>query len=79
MTAVAASAPGLANEPPQPMRLAVVIERYDPDAGGAEKSTAQIVDALLERGHHVTLIAGSAKPDVVRPGVNGLSGVKITS
>ncbi len=51
------------------MRLAVVIERYDPDAGGAEKSTAQIVDALLNRGHHVTLIAGSAKPDVVPPGV----------
>ncbi len=51
------------------LRLAVVIERFDPDAGGAEKSTAQIIDELVKRGHEVTLIAGScpdhAKPDGV--------------
>jgi UDP-glucose:(heptosyl)LPS alpha-1,3-glucosyltransferase len=44
---------------PGPLNLAVIIERYNPDAGGAEKSTAQIVQRLVERGHGVTLIAGA--------------------
>ncbi|MEM8781546.1 MAG: glycosyltransferase family 4 protein [Planctomycetota bacterium] len=54
------------------MRLAVVIERYNPQAGGAEKSTAQIVEQLVQRGHDVTLIAGACKPDHDPPGARVL-------
>ncbi|MEM8495615.1 MAG: glycosyltransferase family 4 protein, partial [Planctomycetota bacterium] len=50
--------------------IAVVIERYHPQAGGAEKSTAQIVEQLVQRGHRVTLIAGACKPDHDPPGVH---------
>ncbi|MFW6060723.1 MAG: glycosyltransferase family 4 protein [Phycisphaeraceae bacterium] len=50
-----------------PMRIALVIERYDPAGGGAERSTAQIAEELARRGHHVTVIAGCI-PDSVEPG-----------
>ncbi|MEM7576573.1 MAG: glycosyltransferase family 4 protein [Planctomycetota bacterium] len=59
----------VAGDPQSPMRIAVVIERYNPQAGGAEKSTAQIVEQLVQRGHAVTLIAGACKPDHDPPGV----------
>ena len=45
------------------MRLAVVIERFDPEAGGAERSTAQIVAELHARGHEVTVITALPQPD----------------
>ena len=51
-----------------PLRLAVVIERYDPPAGGNERSTDQIVRELLSRGHSVTVIAGSAREDAIPEG-----------
>ncbi|MEM1444641.1 MAG: glycosyltransferase family 4 protein [Planctomycetota bacterium] len=57
---------------PSPLRIAVVIERYNPQAGGAEKSTAQIVEQLAQRGHAVTLIAGACKPDHDPPVVDVL-------
>lgn len=44
----------------QAMSLAVVIERYDPSGGGAERSTAQIVRELSARGHRVTLLCAWA-------------------
>ena len=43
------------------MRIAVVIESFDPRAGGNERSTAQILDELSRRGHDVTLITGAIK------------------
>ncbi len=46
------------------MKLAIVIERFHPAGGGAERSTAQIVEELTRRGHTVTLITG-ASPDGV--------------
>jgi UDP-glucose:(heptosyl)LPS alpha-1,3-glucosyltransferase len=42
------------------MKIAIVIERYDPNAGGAERSTAQIAGELVKRGHDVTILAGSS-------------------
>lgn len=44
------------------MRIAIVIEGFDPSGGGAERSTAQIAAELARRGHAVTILAGSA-PD----------------
>lgn len=42
------------------MKIAVVIERYDPAAGGNERSTHQIVRRLVERGHDVTVLTGDS-------------------
>ncbi|MCC7191797.1 MAG: glycosyltransferase family 4 protein [Phycisphaeraceae bacterium] len=44
----------------QAMSLAVVIERFDPGGGGAERSTAQIVRELSARGHRVTVLCAWA-------------------
>ncbi|MEM9883897.1 MAG: glycosyltransferase family 4 protein [Planctomycetota bacterium] len=41
-----------------PLSIAVVIESFDPAAGGNERSTAQTIDELAKRGHRVTLITG---------------------
>jgi len=38
------------------MKIALIIERFNPQAGGAEKSTAQIARHLTQRGHEVTVI-----------------------
>ncbi len=38
------------------MKIAILIERFDPLAGGAERSTAQIAQQLAERGHEVTIL-----------------------
>lgn len=43
---------------PSSLRLAVVIESFNPAAGGNERSTAQIMQELVGRGHAVTLITG---------------------
>ena len=48
------------------MKIAVVIGVYDPRGGGAERSTAQIVDELLGRGHSVTIITGYCPDEVLR-------------
>lgn len=40
------------------MRLAVVIESFNPAAGGNERSTQQIMQELVKRGHAVTLVTG---------------------
>jgi len=46
------------------MRVAVVCERYDPTAGGNERSTAEIVRELAGRGHTVTVLtAGRPRPE----------------
>ncbi len=50
------------------MRIAVVIERFNPHAGGAERSTAQIVAELVKRGHEVTLLCGRTSVEEL-PGV----------
>ena len=39
----------------------MVIESFNPRAGGNERSTAQILDELARRGHDVTLITGAVK------------------
>lgn len=48
------------------MRVAVVIESFNPAAGGNERSTDQIVRELVTRGHEVTLITGAC-PEHARP------------
>ncbi|MEE9213171.1 MAG: glycosyltransferase family 4 protein [Phycisphaeraceae bacterium] len=39
------------------MNLAVVCERFTPFGGGVERSTAQIAQELVARGHRVTILA----------------------
>lgn len=51
------------------MRIALVIEHYDPPRGGAELSSSQIVDALVERGHDLTVLAGRCPDGFRAPGV----------
>lgn len=40
------------------LNIAIFIESFDPLAGGAERSTAQIATELAGRGHKVTILAG---------------------
>ena len=54
--------------PLSPMNLAVLVGVYDPEGGGAERSTSQIVDHLIDRGHKVTIITGYCSPEVEIPG-----------
>lgn len=46
------------------MRLAIVIERYDPAAGGNERSTRQIAAELARRGHAVTILANRVRGEM---------------
>lgn len=52
-----------------PMRIAVVIEQYDPTAGGNERSTSEIVRRLANRGHAVTVVCGWGDASSVPNGV----------
>lgn len=52
-----------------PMKIAIVIESFDPHAGGLERSTAQIAAELAKRGHDVTLLAGRCRDTDCLPGV----------
>jgi UDP-glucose:(heptosyl)LPS alpha-1,3-glucosyltransferase len=58
------------------MKIAIVIERFDPEAGGAERSTAQIAGELVGRGHAVTVLAGSSPLSVGVKDYQGM-GVKV--
>ena len=51
------------------MKIAIVIESFDPHAGGLERSTAQIAAELAKRGHDVTLLAGRCRDTGCLPGV----------
>lgn len=56
----------MAQDNPSRMHVALVIERFDPAAGGAERSTAQIAEELVARGHRVTILtAWCRQPDAV--------------
>ncbi len=54
---------------PTNMKIAIVIESFDPHAGGLERSTAQIATELAGRGHRVTLLAGGCRDTNSLPGV----------
>ena len=51
------------------MTLCVVAERLDPSAGGNERSTWQIVQALSRRGHRVHVITGYCPDGLSTSGV----------
>jgi len=51
------------------MHIAIIIERFDPDAGGNERSAAQMAEQLVARGHAVTILTGSARPGFAIDGV----------
>ena len=55
------------------MRVAMVAERFDLHAGGAERSAAQIAVGLTRRGHRVTIIAGSCPDPQALPDVTVLA------
>ena len=48
---------------PSGLRVAVVIEAFDPHGGGNERSTAQTVAGLTARGHTVTVVTAAASVD----------------
>jgi len=50
------------------MRIAIAIEKFDPAAGGNERSTEQIARRLIERGHEVTIFTARGRPDVLPTG-----------
>ena len=60
-------------ELPGAMRLAVVIESFNPAAGGNERSTQQIIQELATRGHDVTLITGCCQVENEPEGVTTLA------
>lgn len=45
------------------MKIAIVIERYNPLRGGAERSTMEMAGALARAGHDVTIVAGRVESD----------------
>lgn len=51
------------------MRIALIIEEFNPAAGGAERSTLQIAKELVARSHEVTIVTSSAVAEQVPPGV----------
>ncbi|MEO0514483.1 MAG: glycosyltransferase family 4 protein [Planctomycetota bacterium] len=55
------------------MRLAVVIESFNPAAGGNERSTQQIMQELVKRGHDVTLVTGCCTAENEPAGVTTVS------
>lgn len=46
------------------MNIAIIVERFDPAGGGAERSTDQIAQQLVARGHHVTIFTGTVGDDL---------------
>jgi UDP-glucose:(heptosyl)LPS alpha-1,3-glucosyltransferase len=46
------------------MNIAIIVERYDPAGGGAERSTDQIAQQLVSRGHRVTIFTGTVGDDL---------------
>lgn len=44
------------------MRIALVLEHYDPRRGGTEQWTCRFVRTLLERGHQVHIVAADRSP-----------------
>lgn len=42
------------------MKIAILIERFDPSLGGRERSTLQIARQLVARGHTVTILCNTA-------------------
>lgn len=50
------------------LRLALVAERLDALAGGAEHSTLEMAQGLMRRGHEVTLLVGRCPADFTVPG-----------
>lgn len=54
------------------MKIAIAVERDDPNGGGAERSTRQIADELISRGHEVTLLAGSGACEGAAQGEKGV-------
>lgn len=51
------------------MRIALVIETFNPTSGGAERSTATIANHLIQRGHAVTVLTGRCPDDLELPGL----------
>jgi len=45
------------------MKIAIVIEQFKPGGGGNERSTEQIVERLVARGHKVVLLTNTASDD----------------
>ncbi len=50
------------------MKIAIVIESFDPEAGGNERSTAQIARRLIALGHAVTVLTSRAPAGDLLPG-----------
>jgi len=51
------------------LKIAIVVESFNPHAGGLERSTSQIAQELVTRGHEVTLLAGGCRDTSCLPSV----------
>lgn len=51
------------------MKIALVIERLDPQLGGVEQWTWQFAQRLLQRGHEVHVVASRFTPQTQRAGI----------
>lgn len=56
------------------MKIAILIEQYDPEGGGAERNVRELAREFTARGHDVSILAGGASKAVARdnPGVESL-------
>lgn len=45
------------------MKIALIIERFEPDSGGAERSTLELFEELADRGNDVRILAAKGKAD----------------
>jgi UDP-glucose:(heptosyl)LPS alpha-1,3-glucosyltransferase len=48
------------------MEIAIAIDYFDPDRGGAEQWTYQFVKSLLRKGHHVHVVAQAFSEDTLK-------------
>ncbi len=55
------------------MKVAIVIERYNPLRGGAERSTMEMAAALARLGHEVTIVAGRVENEQELESPEGVS------
>ena len=55
------------------LNLAMVVRMFDPAGGGLELYAFKLVQALLQKGHKVTVLCQESKTDFQQPGLTVLT------